>query len=632
MLSSLLTVAALAVSASASWEGNLNYRSPSLHHNALGLDIPKIHKRTSLEARQAVNFTDSQLNFTHGVASGDPYSYSVILWTRLAPSLASDRSNVTVSGYVPLYSHETEEYIRASKHRVCLNWAIASDKNVTKIVSKGTAYTTSDIDFTVKVEAGGLRPLTTYYYQFTQCGTSNKSPIGRTKSAPHPDDDVSKIGLAVYSCSNYPNGYFNAYGNPARKDSVDFVLHLGDYIYESSTGVLGRDPRATNPSRALTTLYDYRTRIAQYRTDLDLLLSHQQFAWIPVWDDHEQANNGYRDGFSAMNNTEDSFLRFGGVSVDQRKMNAVRAYFEWMPLRQVSMDDNLRIWRDFKMGKLFDLIMLDTRNYDRSITDLSWNTDYLYEIRNDASRSLMGSQQENWFYRQLIDSQDRGAAWRIIGNQIVFSRVNISSWFGTFENPYNEDQWDGYQANRNRTFHAMYEHGINNNVMLAGDSHANWVSDLVWLEEHKYNPKTGESAVGVEFAGTAVTSSGFGGTIKSANNQSSLLVRDNSELQWNEGYYRGYFELQITKNRVDAEYFGLPTVATRNPLEISLANFSVAAGANKLTRPVAGNTVESGFLQNGQVEMTNLTHNTANNTWAVRNDFNQMFISYPKST
>jgi alkaline phosphatase D len=135
--------------------------------------------------------------------------------------------------------------------------------------------------------------------------------------------------------------------------------------------VQGRDTRATNPSRTLLTLYDYRTRIAQYRTDTDLQLSHQKFAWIATWDDHEVANNGYRDGFSAMNNTEDSFLRSGGVSVDQRKMNAVRAYFEWMPIRQVNMDDNLRIWRNFQMGTLLDLTMLDTRNYDRSITDLS---------------------------------------------------------------------------------------------------------------------------------------------------------------------------------------------------------------------------------------------------------------------
>lgn len=147
------------------------------------------------------------------------------------------------------------------------------------------------------------------------------------------------------------------------------------------------------------------------------MLSHQQFPWIPVWDDHEVSDNTYRDGASELNNTENSFVKDGGVSVDQRKMNAVRAYFEWMPIRQVEMDDNLRIWRSFSIGSLLDLIMLDTRQYDRSITDLYWNTHYINEIKDDAGRSMMGSRQENWFYHQLITSSERKAAWRVIGSQ-----------------------------------------------------------------------------------------------------------------------------------------------------------------------------------------------------------------------
>ena len=262
-----------------------------------------------------------------------------------------------------------------------------------------------------------------------------------------------------------------------------------------------------------------------------------------------------------MNNTEESFVRAGRISVDQRKMNAVRAYFEWMPIRQASLDDNLRIWRSFKMGKLFDLLMLDTRHYDRSITTLGWNNDYIYEISNEASRTLMGSNQENWFYRQLSESAQRGATWRIIGNQLVFSRINTTSWFGTFENPYNGDQWDGYMANRNRTYQHLFDNNIGNNIMLAGDSHANWVSDLVWFDESDYNPATGVGAVGVEFAGTAVSSTGFGRNISQATNQSRYLVRDNSELQWSEGYYRGYFELQISREKIDASYFGESTSA-----------------------------------------------------------------------
>lgn len=311
------------------------------------------------------------------MASGDPYPDSVILWTRLAPIAASNdtASNATVSGYVPLYNHGPKQVSTAP---VCAEWKVSKTKDFEQVESSGTAYTSSDIDYTLKVEATNLTPWTRYYYQFNACGSNNTSPLGRTKTTPHPTDYVTNVGLAVYSCSNFPFGFFNAYGNPARKDSVDFVIHLGDYIYEYAGNgdygygySIGRIPK---PESIIYTLDDYRMRYATYRTDEDLLLSHQTFPWIPVWDDHEVSDNTYRDGASKLNNTEASFIQDGGVSVDQRKMNAVRAYFEWMPIRQVELDDNLRIWRNFQIGSLFDLIMLDTRQYDRSITDLYWNT------------------------------------------------------------------------------------------------------------------------------------------------------------------------------------------------------------------------------------------------------------------
>lgn len=226
------------------------------------------------------------------------------------------------------------------------------------------------------------------------------------------------------------------------------MIHLGDYIYEYPNYEYGYGQtigRVPEPDRYTYTLFDYRTRLAQYRTDLDMLLSHQSFAWIPVWDDHEVADNTWNSGSSDLNNTEESFIMDGGVSVDQRKMNAVRAYFEWMPIRQVEMDDNLRIWRSFSIGNLFDLIMLDTRQYDRSITDLYWNTGYVHNISNDAGRSMMGSRQENWFYDSLSASADRGATWRVIGSQTVFSRENQSFIYGN-DNPLDYDAWDGYQV------------------------------------------------------------------------------------------------------------------------------------------------------------------------------------------
>ncbi|KAI1780031.1 PhoD-like phosphatase-domain-containing protein [Hypoxylon cercidicola] len=606
-----LAIGLLATCVTARFDGNLNYASPSRRHSGLGIDVPHVSRR-SLK-RGAIAYEADELDFTHGVASGDPYPDSVILWTRVAPSLVSDTSNVTVEGPVPLYNHDTETYIKADPSPICVEWTVSPSESQ-DVVSSGEAYTTSDIDYTVKVEASGLEPFTTYNYQFTICGSDKTSPVGRTKTAPPADSDVSELKFAVFSCSNYPNGYFNAYGNAARKDEQDYILHLGDYIYEGNQG----GERAHAPPKYIFSLYDYRTRHGQYRSDPDLQLASQNFAWIATWDDHEVSNNGYRDGSSALNNTEESFLNDGGVSVDQRKMNAVRAYFEWMPIRQIDLDDNLRVWRSFQMGNLLDLIILDTRNYDRSITSLNWNDEYIDLIRNDASRTLMGSHQENWFYNQLSTSSNRGATWRIIGNQIVFSHIVESYGFGT-------DNWNGYMANRNRTLKHLYENNISNTVFLAGDSHQNWVSDLVWLDEKPYDRETGEGAIGVEFAGTAVSSTGFSGPIAPARGEASNRVGNNTVLQWQDGYYRGYFLLTVTPDALEARYYGSPSVASRNSWDLPLANFTVVAGENRLARPVAGGSVEAGFLRGGETTPTNVTLNTDTGEWDIVG-YNRMYI------
>ncbi|KAI0842132.1 PhoD-like phosphatase-domain-containing protein, partial [Hypoxylon sp. FL0890] len=601
----------LATLAAATFDGNLNYASPSRRHSGLGVDVPRVSRR-SLK-RGAIAYRAEELNFTHGVASGDPFPDSVILWTRVAPSLESDTSNVTVEGTVPLYNHDTQTYINADPSPICVEWKVFSNGSE-DVVSSGEAYTTSDIDYTVKVEATGLQPFTIYNYQFTICGSNVTSPLGRTKTAPPADADVSELRFAVFSCSNYPNGYFNAYGNAARKDEQDYFVHLGDYIYEGNA----KGERAHEPPKYLFSLYDYRTRHGQYRSDPDLQLASQNFAWITTWDDHEVSDNGYRDGASGLNNTEQSFLNDGRVSVDQRKMNAVRAYFEWMPIRQIDLDDNLRVWRSFQMGNLLDLIVLDTRNYDRSITDLNWNTEYIDLIRNDASRSLMGSHQEHWFYNQLSKSSERGATWRIIGNQIIFSYITES--YGL-----SGDNWNGYIANRNRTLKHLYDNNISNTIFLAGDSHQNWVSDLAWVGEKPYNSETGDGAIGVEFAGTAVSSTGYSGLIVPARTAAETRVTDNQVLQWQDGYYRGYFLLTATPEKLEARYYGSPSVASRNSWDLPLANFTVMAGANKLSRPVAGGSVEAGYVRGGETNPTNVTLNTDTWEWDVVG-YNQMYI------
>ncbi|CCX33535.1 Similar to Alkaline phosphatase D; acc. no. P42251 [Pyronema omphalodes CBS 100304] len=600
----VLVCALLSTSVSASFSANLNYRSPSLNHPDLGIAVHKVQKRND----PACPFNAEDLKFTHGVASGDPYPESVILWTRISPDDDNSHSNVTVSGLAPLYDHDNEKYVKISKAPVCVEYKVARDEGMKSVVDRGLAWTSSDVDYTVKVEASNLRPYTTYYYQFNVCGSSSvKSPVGRTKTTPRKGDKLhNDVGIAVYSCSNFPQGYFNAYGNAVRKDDVDYVIHLGDYFYEYANGgygwgnELGRIPL---PDKEIVSLYDYRKRYATYRTDLDLLDNHRVFPWISVWDDHEVADNIWKSGSSHMNNTEESFVHDGGISVDQRKAHAVRAHFEWMPLRQVDMDDNLRIWRNFEIGDLLDLIMLDTRVYDRSITDMYWNTDYIHDISNDQGRSLMGARQENWFYKQLINSKNRQAKWRVVGQQIIISGLDLSYGKAT-KNPNSMDAWDGYLANKNRTFNTIVENKIDNTVFLAGDSHASWVSDLVWEGHGKYDEKTGAGSIGVEFAGTAVSSPGpFANKTEAiATNGSTWLINNNPELQWQEAHYRGYYNLKIGYNKIVADFFGVPDIKTRNGLEIKLATFEVNDGENKLARDPAPGKAWGGALKNGQVE------------------------------
>ncbi|KAJ6780407.1 hypothetical protein PWT90_02294 [Aphanocladium album] len=608
----------VATATGSSLAGNLNYHSPSARHASLGID-------TSLVARRAwkrgnVAYAPSELHFTHGVASGDPHPDSVILWTRVAPANESDASDAAVRGTARLYSHETDKFVKADPNPICVEWTVAKSKcgaNATDnvVVARGTAYTTSDIDYTVKVEAKGLQPLTKYYYQFKVCGSEKKSTWGRTKTAPREDDDVSSLSFAVFSCSN-----FREHPPPARFGSTcpvinvwdkhDWVIHLGDYIYERNDGT---GERAAKPAAELFTLHDYRTRHGQYRSDEDLQLLSKNSAWIPTWDDHEFADNGWRDGFTNMNNTEDSFNKNGlQISVDTRKVNAVRAYFEWMPLRQVDLDDGLRIWRSFKMGKLLDLIILDTRNYDRSVTSVKWNQNYIDKVKDDPSRTLMGARQESWFYRSLSESKDRGAKWRIVGNQVIFSRINDNGISA------NLDIYNGYVANRNRTLEHMYENNIGNNIFLAGDSHQNWVSDLAWRGVKDYDGTTGAGAIGVEFAGTAVSSKGQRGPIEpTAGDSARGNIARNPELMWQEGYYRGYFTLRVTPDKAEAKFFGSPSVATRNAWDLSLANFTVVADENHLERPIGGGKAESGALRFGEIEHTNVTLNTETKKWEV---------------
>ncbi|KAJ3058632.1 hypothetical protein HK102_010389, partial [Quaeritorhiza haematococci] len=399
-------------------------------------------------------------------------------------------------------------------------------------------------DWTVKIDARGLSPRTNYFYRFGVASNSTSSlaaggdvdaegveeggvkqavfsPIGETKTMPSPDDDtVEKYQMAVVSCAHYAVGYFNAYGNIARRPDVDVVLHLGDYIYEFPSGHYRPEVRKFEPDHETITLQDYRTRHAQYKTDPDLQLLHQLKPTIAVWDDHEFANNAWLDGAGEHQEGKEG-------TWEDRKRAAVKAYFEYMPVRPFDIKEevvegegeenlaervsNVRIYRDFQVGKLLDLAMLDTRIIGREKTDTRDAA-----VINNVNRTLLGKAQEEWLYSTLINSKTRGASWRVIGNQVILSpsfRLNIplpfrssspksnssepqspdqtqpppetpspstnrttnSNRSGVILNP---DSWEGYPANRARLLDTIQNNKIDNVVVVTGDFHSSYAFDV----------------------------------------------------------------------------------------------------------------------------------------------------------
>ncbi|KAJ6547488.1 PhoD-like phosphatase-domain-containing protein [Mycena capillaripes] len=575
-LTSLLC--AFSVGATAIFDRNLAYLSPYADHPELSHNTQELQSRHLQHVRRqntdAAPFSDNHyptfygsdfsnspfvwnggINFTHS----DPLDTSVLIWTRAFPLGAGPDQSVPV----------------------CVSYKFFTSPAVHgKPIDSAEAFTSWDVDFTVKFEVFNLKPDTQYFYVFSDCtNPSTMSPVGKTRTLPSPETPASAVNggkpltLAVFSCSQFQTGWFNAYGVAAHNTSAELFIHLGDYV--STSLPIGRDV----DGRELATIHDYRQRFAQYRTDASLLTAHLNAPWITV------ADNAWKAGTTDSNDTAAgcSFSPSGACFTD-RKLAAVRAYHEWLPVRQVSTFDQLRIWRNFQIGKLLDLTMLDTRQYDRDITQVNSLRVFVASVATFANRSLMGAAQEKWFQETLTQSKERGAVWRIVGQQIVFTQLLLGGAF----------------ANRQRVLDHLYKNKISNTIILSGDSHANWVSDLARTLNSLYNPLTGEGAIGVEFAGTAVTSpSAFGTNAPPAATDpiSALFVASNPDLQWSEGSFRGFFTLTIDPKTVTAKYYAMNDISTPNLDNFVSATFVVKAGQNKLQRPVAGGTVAAGVLK-----------------------------------
>jgi alkaline phosphatase D len=476
--------------------------------------------------------------FLHGVASGDPTSDSVILWTRVTRDERAPRE-------------------------VDVRYLVALDPDCKKRVVVGRATTAASRDYTVKIDVTGLEPATTYYYRFEAFG--HASVTGRTRTLPR--GKVERFRLALTSCANMPQGFFNVYRNIAARADLDLVLMLGDYLYEYANAVFGDGTalgRVPIPDREIVTLEDYRARHAQYKTDRDLQEAHRQHPFICIWDDHEIANDSWRHGAPSNNESVTPW--------EARRAAAIQAYFEWIPIRRGPF--GARVQRQFEIGDLADLTMLDTRAFGRDQQVDGCNTD----ARNDPSRQLLGAEQEAWFFSRLRQSHAGPRPWHLVGQQVLFGQ-----YMGDAVCVAKPDNWDDYAGARKRVFDFLASEKIDNVVVLTGDIHSSWANDLCPnpFDPESYDPQTGRGSLAVEFATPGVTSPGTLDPVAAEQRRLDVVTR-HPHVKFAEYNHRGYVLVDVTRERVQAEWYLVETVLEPSSKETLAAVQAVSYGETHL--------------------------------------------------
>ena len=514
-------------------------------------------------ASAAPTSPDALVGFLHGVASGDPFSESVVLWTRVTPTPESAPG----SGVGP---------------DVQVTWQVSTDERFRRVIARGAALAGAGRDHTVSVVANGLRPATTYWYRFQSAGYD--SPVGRTRTAPAVGSAVAALTMGVVSCANWQAGAFAAYRHLADRDDLDLVLHLGDYLYEYAPGEYqARDVvvRPHDPPVETTVLRHYRRRHAQYKTDPDLQRLHARSPFVVTWDDHESANDAWAGG------AENHDPATEGTWSDRRSA-AARAYAEWMPVR---FGDDGRLFRRLAFGSLASVSMLDLRSYrdEQASSPIDPGID-------DPNRSITGAEQMRWLLEGLssVDVQ-----WKIVGNPVMITPVRFPSTLSTGELaaihqltgsggidgvPYNVDQWDGYTADRNRVVRHLRDHAVADTVFLTGDIHSAWACDIP-ADPLTY-PATGDS-VATELVCTSVTSDNLDDILRVPPRTASIAVEAafraaNPHVKHLDFDSHGYSVVVVTPASLRMDWFAL---ADRTD-PASTARLSTSWGVDAGTRRV----------------------------------------------
>jgi alkaline phosphatase D len=501
--------------------------------------------------------------FTHSVASGEPGADTMLLWTR---------------------------YVPADRGAARLRAEISRTEDFAKIVSGGEQITGPWRDHTAKITVQGLTPGTSYFYRFV-APDGSMSPVGRTKTLPQ--GATRRFGIAVFSCSNMPFGYFNAYGHAAQRADVDLWVHLGDYLYEYPKGgyapaggpVGGRWPE---PATEMIQLADYRLRYASYRSDPDLQELHRVKPMIVQMDDHESANNSREMG--AQNHQP------GEGDWNIRKAMALQAFREWMPVSETP-------WGSYDIGGLATLFRTESRLLYRSdepeLGAILRSADAqraLVAFRDgplqDSARTMLGTEQEAWLAHAMAKSVRGGQKWQLVGFGTIMGKQRMpeqaGEWLKPDASPISKayvqagvtasklglpsdlDNWGGFPAARARFLKSAQAMGANL-LVICGDSHNAWAFDLA---------QDGKAA-GVEFAGHSVTSPGYEqGTAADPKVIAQALVATNPELKWCDTSRRGYMALTLTPDQARNDWVFMDTITERTTRASVGHTASVTRGRN----------------------------------------------------
>jgi alkaline phosphatase D len=501
--------------------------------------------------------------FRHGVASGDPDATSVVLWTRVTRDGALD-----------------------------VEWEVAETPEFTTLAASGKARADAERDYTVKVLAAGLEPGKTYYYRFRAGG--GLSPLGRTRTLP--TGRLDRLGIALASCSNYPFGYFNAYDAIAHDADVDFVLHTGDYIYEYGADGWGAEAakqtgRFHEPAHEIVSLADYRTRHAQYKTDAGAQAMHAAHPLLACWDDHESANNPWTGG--AQNHQPDKEGDWAA-----RRASSVRAYFEWMPVREpewleVKGRSRVQFWRGYSFGDLATLHTLETRHTARAeqIDYMAWVDKlktpgdvarFRRDVLGKPGRTMLSPDMESDLSRMLEASVRAGQPWRLIGNPMPIARTDVPdvvglgilpdpaddpeasfaakalAWKGKWNLPFYPDTWDGYPWARERLYDLSRKAGAGDLVFLTGDSHSFWANRLADAQGRPAGIEIGTA--GISSPGDFIES-GFGPLL--SRKLDAAFADHVDEVLWTDNMHQGYVRIDLTRDAGLASFVAVDALASR---------------------------------------------------------------------